>query len=218
MLARPILHIMGVEHQPGIAANRFADDFVEAFFIEPAIVELDGEKLRAVGFACVEAVPHTPAVGKAPGRQRLLRKADGAVRVGEADRLGAWIDGVGANTSVLGANIDVKGVPALNGTKLRPWDVKLVNGTEVGLVGFVQSDIATISDLPDGAVPLDGTTPASEKFASLTSALAAQRPHPAPVNVIVQGSAEQRRFFSRLFADGYEGFMLNLQSRVALKL
>ena len=73
---------------------------------------------------------------------------------GNCAALGAWIDGVGANTSVLGANIDVKGVPALNGTKLRPWDVKLVNGTEVGLVGFVQSDIATISDLPDGAVPL----------------------------------------------------------------
>ena len=41
---------------------------------------------------------------------------------------------------------------------------------------------------------------------------------PAPVSVIVQGSTQQHRFFSRLFADGYDPFMLNLQSRVAPKL
>ena len=71
----------------------------------------------------------------------------------------------------------------------------------------------------DGAVPLSGdATATSDRFQSLARSLAAQRPHDAPVSVIVQGSAQQHRFFSRLFADGYEPFMLNLQSRVAPKL
>ena len=70
--------------------------------------------------------------------------------------LGEWIDR--ANASVLGANIDVSNSPVLSATKLRPWAVKVVNGTEVGLVGFLQSDIEDLTSLDASGAAWKPTT------------------------------------------------------------
>ena len=58
----------------------------------------------------------------------------------------------------------------------------------------------------------------SEESGNLDAA-AAGRPWDVPLRVIVQGSPEQSRFFSRLVADGYEQFAMQIHdARVQPKL
>ena len=76
------------------------------------------------------------------------------------------------------------------------------------------------------AQPRDGQAlqPASKsaeaaKLHALLDAATAARPHAVPLRVVIQGSPEQPRFFSRLVGESYEPFMVQLHaSKVKTKL
>jgi len=58
----------------------------------------------------------------------------------------------------------------------------------------------------------------SARLQKLVETLRSQRPQYAPLRVVVQGSLQQQRFMGRLFGDGYDSFMLHLQSMALPKL
>ena len=65
----------------------------------------------------------------------------------------------------------------------------------------------------DGADLLpEGANSAVDRMHSLLATLRSQRPSHAPLTVLVHGSPSEERFFSRLFANAYEPFLLQLLS------
>ena len=72
----------------------------------------------------------------------------------------------------------------------------------------------------DGA-PLQPASKSAEaaKLHALLDAASSARPHAVPLRVVVQGSPEQPRFFSRLLGESYEPFMVQMHaSKVKAKL
>ena len=90
-----------------------------------------------------------------------------------------------------------------------------------------QSSPAFLSSLFGTETPADGAqllaaaaNGEARKLHALLASMREGRPAPPPpLRVVVQGSAEQGRFFGRLLADGYEPFVLQLHTeRVSPKL
>ena len=119
-------------------------------------------------------------------------------------------------------------LPMARGVEISPAGVYLLDSaTELLLwVGqqaapsFLNAVFGTATPR-DGAPPLaSGTSDEATKLHALIDAARDERPglHP-PLRVVIQGSPEQGAFFSRLVADGYEPFVMNLHgTRVQPKL
>jgi len=84
---------------------------------------------------------------------------------------------------------------------------------------FVKELFGTSTPEKDAELLPADENSSSRRVHELIDGLRSQRPQHAPLVVLLQGNQlQQPRFFSRLFAEGYEPFMLQVHSRVAPKL
>ena len=115
----------------------------------------------------------------------------------------------------------------LRGAEVSPAGVYLMDGgSEVCLWVGAHASPSFLRSLFGTERPADGSSPQpseasdeARRLHALIDSMREGRPHRLPVRVLVQGSSEQPRFFSRLAADGYEQFCLALHgTRVQPKL
>ena len=98
-------------------------------------------------------------------------------------------------------------------------------GSELVLWVGSRSAPGFLRDLFGTERPVDGvglqpphSSEAAGKLHALVGSLRKGRPGFAPLRVVVHGSKEQGRFFSRLFGDGYDAFCMQVQGEVGKEL
>jgi len=83
---------------------------------------------------------------------------------------------------------------------------------------FLESIFGTSRPSDGQALQPADSSAASAKLHALLARLREGRPQHTPLTVVVQGSPMEGTFFSKLPAEGYEGFALSLHSKVVPKL